>query len=119
MLKRVLRDNVLEIYENDELVLMISETITDGEMVMRLFGSIKSTVAHELEDELMAAVSFSKAINIDMANVRYISGNALQSLLTVQRVVDETDVSLVVVAMSDVVREVFEDCGFSEILHIK
>ena len=118
MLKRVLKDNVLEIYEDDELVLMISETIADGEMLMRLFGSIKSTVAHELEDELMAAISFSTAINLDMSHVRYISGNALQSLLTVQRVVDETDISLVIVAVSDVVKDAFDDCGFSEILHI-
>lgn len=118
MIRRELKDNVLEIYEEDKLVLMISETIDNGTMIMRLLGKLKSSVAFELEDELMAAIPFCKQIQLDMANVKYISGNALQSLLSVQQIADETDVTLTVLHPSEEVRTVFDDCGFSDILEI-
>lgn len=119
MIKRVINNNVLEIYEDDDLVMSLSETIKDGGMSMRISGAIKSTVAHELEDELMAAVSFCKTINVDMSQVSFISGNALRSLLTVQRVADESDISLVIEYPSEAVQAVFDESGFSDLLELR
>lgn len=119
MIKRVINDSVLEIYENDDLVMSLSETIKDGEMSVRISGAIKSTVAHELEDELMAAVSFCSAINVDMSQVSFISGNALRSLLTVQRVADDSGTALVIEYPSEAVQAVFDESGFSDLLELR
>lgn len=118
MVKRQIKNNILEIYEDDTLMMIISETISDGVMLMRMLGKIRSAVAFELEDELMAAIPCFRAIRVDMSRVKYISGNALQSLLAAQRVADETDTSLVIVSPSEEVKAVFDDCGFSDILEI-
>lgn len=119
MIRRVMNNNVLEIYEDETLVMSLSETIKDGGMSVRISGAIKSTVAHELEDELMAAVSFCRSISVDMSQVTMISGNALRSLLTVQRVADESDISLVIESPSDEVLAVFDESGFSDLLEIR
>ena len=66
MINRQLKNNVIEIYEDDALVLMISETISGCTMLMRVFGKLKSTVAFELEDELMAALTVCDVIRVDM-----------------------------------------------------
>ena len=50
MIRRVMNNNALEIYEDDTLVMTLSERIKDGEMSVHISGAIKSTVAHELED---------------------------------------------------------------------
>lgn len=119
MIRRVMNNNVLEIYEDEALVMSLSETIKDGGMSVHISGAIKSTVAHELEDELMAAVSFCRAISVNMSQVTFISGNALRSLLTVQRVADESNISLVIESPSDEVLAVFDESGFSDLLEIR
>ena len=118
MVKRQIKNNILEIYEDETLLMMISETVYDGVLLMRVLGKIRSAVAFELEDELMAAIPHFLTIRVDMSNVKYISGNALQSLLTVQRVADETNTSLIILSPSEEVKTVFDDCGFSDILEI-
>lgn len=118
MVKRQIKNNILEIYEDETLLMMISETVYDGVLLMRVLGKIRSAVAFELEDELMAAIPHFRTIRVDMSNVKYISGNALQSLLTVQRVADETNTSLIILSPSEEVKTVFDDCGFSDILEI-
>ena len=119
MIRRVINDSVLEIYEDDTHVMSLSETIRDREMTMIISGAIKSTVAHELEDELMAVVPLCDTISINMSHVQFISGNALRSLLTVQRIADESDTSIVIVSPSEAVMAVFDDSGFSDLLEIK
>ena len=119
MIRRVMNNNALEIYEDDTLVMTLSERIKDGEMSVHISGAIKSTVAHELEDELMAAVSFCRAISVNMSQVTFISGNALRSLLTVQRVADESDIALVIEYPSDEVMAVFDESGFSDLLELR
>ena len=66
MIRRVMNNNVLEIYEDEALVMSLSETIKDGGMSVHISGAIKSTVAHELEDELMAALTVCDVIRVDM-----------------------------------------------------
>ena len=119
MIRRVMNNNDLEIYEDDTLVMTLSETIKDGEMSVHISGAIKSTVAHELEDELMAAVSFCRSISVNMSQVTFISGNALRSLLTVQRIADESDISLVIESPSEEVMAVFDESGFSDLLELR
>lgn len=119
MIRRVMNKNDLEIYEDDTLVMTLSETIKDGEMSVHISGAIKSTVAHELEDELMAAVSFCRLISVNMSQVTFISGNALRSLLTVQRIADESDISLVIESPSEEVTAVFDESGFSDLLELR
>ena len=73
MVKRQIKNNILEIYEDDTLMMMLSETISDGVMLMRVLGKIRSAVAFELEDELMAAIPCFRAIRVDMSKVNTVS----------------------------------------------
>lgn len=122
MKKRHMKNNVLEIYDDDNnLVLSISEELSDdGTMVIKLAGEIKNTVAYEFEDEVMAALSVCKKIELNFEKVSYIASMALKSLLSIQQIIDETDDSdMILTDISPQVMDIFNESGFSEILEIK
>ena len=122
MKKRHMKNNVLEIYDDDNiLVLSISEELSDdGTMVIKLAGEIKNTVAYEFEDEVMAALSVCKKIELNFEKVSYIASMALKSLLSIQQIIDETDDSdMILTDISPQVMDIFNESGFLEILEIK
>ena len=118
---RRMNNGVLEICdENNVPILAISEELTDGTMKIKLSGEIKNEVAHEFEDEIMAALSVCKRLELDLAEVSYIASMALKSLLSVQQMIDEIDNSCMVLTnVSREVMDIFKESGFSEILEIQ
>lgn len=117
---RRMNGEILEILDGENLIISLSEKLIDNEMHIAVSGEIKNEVAHEFEDELMAAFSVCNVVKIDLSKVTYIASIAMRALLAVQQIIDENDNgSLVITSMSSEVKEMFETSGFLDILCIE
>lgn len=117
---RRMNGDTLEILSDDELIVSLTEKYIDNVMYITVSGEIRNGVAHEFEDELMAAFSVCNIVKLDLSKVTYIASIAMRALLSVQQIIDENiDASLVITAMSSEVREMFETSGFLDILNIE
>lgn len=117
---RRMNGDTLEILNGENVVISLSEKLVDNEMHIVVSGEIKNEVAHEFEDELMAAFSVCNVVKVDMSKVTYIASIAMRALLSVQQIIDENDnASLVITSISPEVKEMFETSGFIDILNIE
>ena len=117
---RKMNGDTLEIMNDNVVIIFITEKLVDDQMVMTVTGEIKNEVAHEFEDELMAAFSVCNTVRLNLSGVTYIASIAMRALLSVQQIIDENDdSSLVVTNVSPEVREIFESSGFIDILNIE
>ena len=121
MKTRRMNNNVLEICDEDnKVILSIAESLESDVLHIVLAGQIKNEVAHEFEDEVMAALSVCHKITLDLNNVTYIASMALKSLLSAQQMIDEIDgASMSLIKVSPEVMETLKESGFSEILTIE
>ena len=116
-----MNNGILEICDQNENVLMsIAESLQGNSMLIQVSGEIRNQVAHEFEDEIMAAFSVCPNIRIDLKETTYIASFALRALLAMQQIVDATEyASMVICNLSKPVREVFEQTGFVDILCVE
>lgn len=120
MITREMVDGVLEILLDGTRVLCIREQMKDDIFYMEAEGEIRNEVAHEFEDELMAAVSVCRKIRLDLSKITYLASGALRSLLSVQQIIDEQEgAEMILVHVSEPVMEVLKESGFDEILFIE
>lgn len=90
-----------------------------AELTLKIEGRIDTTTAPALEDELKYSVSDAvQTLILDFAQVAYISSAGLRVLLAAQKVMKRQG-TMVVRNVNDVVMEVFEVTGFSDILTIE
>ena len=117
---RRMNGDTLEILNGDNIVISVSEKLVDNEMVIAVTGELKNEVAHEFEDEIMAAFSVCNTVKLDLSKVTYIASIAMRALLSVQQIIDENDsFSLIITKLSLPVKEMFEASGFFDILNIE
>ena len=120
MITREMVDGVLEILLDGTRVLCIREQMKDDIFYMEAEGEIRNEVAHEFEDELMAAVSVCRKIRLDLSKITYLDSGALRSLLSVQQIIDEQEgAEMILVHVSEPVMEALKESGFDEILFIE
>ena len=120
MITREMVDGVLEILLDGTRVLCIREQMKDDIFNMEAEGEIRNEVAHEFEDELMAAVSVCRKIRLDLSKITYLASGALRSLLSVQQIIDEQEgAEMILVHVSEPVMEALKESGFDEILFIE
>ena len=120
MITREMVDGVLEILLDGTRVLCIREQMKDDIFYMEAEGEIRDEVAHEFEDELMAAVSVCRKIRLDLSKITYLASGALRSLLSVQQIIDEQEgAEMILVHVSEPVMEALKESGFDEILFIE
>ena len=121
MIERRMNDNKLEIVDDHgKPIFSIEEKHEDGVLSIFVSGQIKNEVAHEFEDEVMAALSVCNTIVIDMKDTTYIASMALRSLLSAQQLIDEIDgASMTLVHVSKEVMKTLNESGFAEILAIQ
>ena len=120
MITREMVDGVLEILLDGTRVLCIREQMKDDIFYMEAEGEIRNEVAHEFEDEIMAAVSVCRKIRLDLSKITYLASGALRSLLSVQQIIDEQEgAEMILVHVSEPVMEALKESGFDEILFIE
>ena len=83
-----------------------------------LEGRLDTTTAPQLEAELKQSISDNEKLILDFAKLEYISSAGLRVLLAAQKVMNKQG-EMVIRNVNDVIAEVFEVTGFSDILTIE
>lgn len=81
-------------------------------------GRLDTTTAPQLEAELKQSISDNEKLIFDFAKLEYISSAGLRVLLAAQKVMNKQG-EMVIRNVNDVIAEVFEVTGFSDILTIE
>ena len=98
--------------------MQINKHVSGATLTLEIEGRIDTTTAPALEGELKHSVTSEvQNLILDFAKVEYISSAGLRVLLAAQKVMKKQG-SMVVRNVNDVIMEVFEVTGFSDILTI-
>ena len=98
-------------------MLNITKTTENNALTVALEGRLDTTTATELEAELKAALPGVSSLTIDMSKLEYISSAGLRVLLSAQKVMNQQG-EMKITGVNDVIMEIFEVTGFSDILNI-
>ena len=91
----------------------------EGEKLnLAVIGRLDTTTAPELEQELKESLEGVNELVLDLAGLEYISSAGLRVLLAAQRRMNKQG-SMKLVNVNELVMEVFEVTGFSDILTIE
>ena len=83
-------------------------------------GEIRTTNAHEFENDILTALEKNPFLTLDMMNVHYVSSAGLRALLAAQQYVDSQEMAdLVLINVNDEVLSVLKTTGFVNVLTIK
>jgi len=97
----------------------ILETKKDDINIFKLNGRLDSNTSPALEKKLMEAMeSGARNVVIDFENLDYISSAGLRIILKTTKDLKRTEGNIVLCAMQDYVKEVFEIAGFDSFLTI-
>ena len=83
-----------------------------------LEGRLDTTTAPQLEAELKGALDGVKKLVLDFEKLEYISSAGLRVLLATQKVMNQQG-EMTLIKVSDVINEIFEVTGFTDILTIE
>ena len=89
-----------------------------GSLTVALEGRLDTTTAPELEQELKSSLDGVTELIMDFARLTYISSAGLRVLLFAQKKMSKQG-SMKVIHANEMVMEVFEVTGFSDILTIE
>ena len=91
----------------------------DGsKLVIALEGRLDTTTAPDLEKELKTSLDGVTDLTLDLTNLDYISSAGLRVLLSAHKTMMKQG-QMKVTNASDIVKEVFDVTGFSDILTIE
>lgn len=92
---------------------------TEGtELFVALEGRLDTTTAPQLEAELKEALPGVTSLVMDFEKLEYISSAGLRVLLSAQKIMNKQG-EMKLIHVSDVINEIFEVTGFSDILNIE
>ena len=90
----------------------------DGVLTIALEGRLDTTTAPELEQEIKSSLDGVTELIMDFAELTYISSAGLRVLLSAQKKMSKQG-SMKVIHANEMVKEVFDVTGFSDILGIE
>lgn len=96
----------------------IDQKKNDNALVIALEGRLDTTTAPELEAALSTALQGVQELTFDLEKLDYISSAGLRVLLGAQKVMHRQG-SMKVVHANEIIMEIFEVTGFSDILTIE
>lgn len=97
----------------------IIEEKRDGIHIFKLDGRLDSNTSQGFETTIFKAITDgSKKIVIDFKDLDYISSAGLRVILKATKAVNREDGKILLCAMQDYVKEVFEIAGFDSFLPI-
>lgn len=95
----------------------INKEKTGQELTFSLEGRLDTVTATELERELNAELDGAEALTLDLGKLEYISSAGLRVLLSAHKAMARKG-GLKILNANEIVREVFDVTGFSDILNI-
>ena len=96
----------------------INKTLNGSELTVALDGRLDTTTAPVLEGELKESLDGVAALTFDFEKLEYISSAGLRVLLSAQKLMNKQG-SMKLIHVSEVILEIFEFTGFSDILTIE
>lgn len=120
MLNRKVDKDFTVFTDGAKTILTISEKELENAIMMTLTGELRSEVAHDLQDELVALTTVGANVVVDMSAVTYISSTVQHVFLTVQQKMDAMSRgTLVLKGMTDAIYTEFDKNGTAELLMIE
>lgn len=95
----------------------ITKTQNETSLELALNGRLDTTTAPELEKELESALQGVNELTLDFAGLDYISSAGLRVLLSAQKTMSRQG-SMTIKNVNEIIMEIFEVTGFSDILTI-
>ena len=99
-------------------MLNINKTREDSKLNISVEGRLDTTTAPELEAVIKDEINGVTELVIDLDKLEYISSAGLRVLLAAQKIMMKQG-QMVVANPNDVIKEIFEVTGFSDILTIQ
>ena len=96
----------------------IEKSVKDGRVCYALEGRLDTTTAPELEEALKQGLEGATGLTMDFSKLDYISSAGLRVLLSAHKAMSDKG-GMKVTNVNEMVREVFEVTGFSDILDIE
>jgi len=96
----------------------IEKNLNGKELTVALTGRLDTTTAPELEAELKSVLDSAETLIFDFEKLDYISSAGLRVLLSTQKVMAKKG-GMKIIHVNEIVQEVFEVTGFSDILTIE
>ena len=96
----------------------IDETRSDSTLTLAVSGRLDTTTAPELEEKISSSFDGVTELILDLGGLAYISSAGLRVLLATQKAMKGRG-TMVVRNVPDVVMEVFDITGFTDILTIQ
>lgn len=87
-------------------------------LTVALEGRLDTTTAPQFEAELKGALPGMTSVVMDFEKLEYISSAGLRVLLSAQKIMNKQG-EMKLIHVSDVINEIFEVTGFSDILNIE
>ncbi len=98
-------------------MLNIQKKVENETTRFMLEGQLDTTTAPVLEAALKESLTGVTALELDLAQLQYISSAGLRVLLATQKIMNQQG-SMKVMNVSETIMEIFEVTGFSDILTI-
>lgn len=99
-------------------MLNIKKTLDNDKAVFAVEGRLDTTTAPALEKELKESLDGVSALTLDFSGLEYISSAGLRVLLSAQKIMNRQG-EMKIVHVGEVIMEIFEVTGFSDILTIE
>lgn len=90
----------------------------DDTITFKLEGRLDTTTSPEFENKIKEELAGVKTLILDLKNLKYISSSGLRVILTAQKNMNQLG-EMKLINVSEMVMEVFEMTGFSNILTIE
>ena len=98
--------------------MIITKKMNGTSLEIALEGRLDTMTAPELEKELNASLDAANTLTLDLTNMEYISSAGLRVLLTAHKALSAKG-GMKIVNVNEIVREVLDVTGFSDILTIE
>lgn len=99
-------------------MLNINKKTENGALSVALEGRLDTTSAPQLEGELKGALDGVTSLVLDLEGLEYISSAGLRVLLSAQKLMNKQG-EMTITHVNDVIMEIFDVTGFTDILTIK
>ncbi len=96
----------------------IQQTKNEKELTIALEGRLDTMTAPELEETLKGSLEGVEALTFDFEKLDYISSAGLRVLLSAQKTMNNQG-TMKVVRVNEIIAEIFEVTGFSDILTVE
>ena len=96
----------------------INKTLNGTELTVALEGRLDTTTSPDLEAALKESLGGVTALTLDFSKLEYISSAGLRVLLSTQKTMNKQG-SMKLTHVGEVIQEIFEVTGFTDILTIE